>query len=72
MFIFNNHEFHLCITTAVSNDYICNKCNIRVHNPEKHELRLVIDFVNDDSPGNISMDEYLLTCEEQIIKNLLE
>lgn len=52
-------------------DFICNKCNIRVHITSSDVVYSVDNYIDDSNPGTIE-NVYLLTCDEQMIKNLLE
>lgn len=70
-----NHDFISCQNEEYINDYICIRCNVRVYFPPHLSDTCcieIIDWENDPlNPGD--QGNFMeITCDEVIIKNIIE
>lgn len=67
------HNFINAGSKINTRDVICATCNVRVSlSDDGNWCYLIIGYVDDNIVGTGGVGWYLLTCEEQQIKNLLE
>lgn len=65
------HDFENAYSSKHHDDFICKNCKIRVYIKDDR-LIYIYNYIDDNLSGEISWEFVNLTCNEQIIKNILE